>query len=103
MTDALSCPLIEFAYNSAVSSSTGTSPFYSLHGFHPKDPLSLGVLPSERSDAADRVSELQQLHKEVQFLVEKAHQQHKQQADSRRRPHQLQVGDLVKLKTDHIA
>ena len=95
-------PLIEFAYNSALSSSSGTSPFYTLHGFHPKDPLLLGVVSATGSEAADRVLDLQRLYKKVQFLVEQAHRRQKQQTDVKRKDHAINIGDLVKLKSDNI-
>ena len=99
---SLKLSLVEFAFNSTISSVTGTSPFFALHGFNPKDPLSLGIIPPNETEAAHRVKDLQTLHKDIQCLVEKAHLNQKRRADSKRRPHKVKVGDLVKLKTDHL-
>ena len=94
-------PILEFAFNSSPSSSTGTSPFKALHGFQPRSPLSFPP-PTEKCDSSDRVSDLQRLQQDVQVAVERSHQKQKDYADQRRRKQPLTIGDLVKIKTDHF-
>ena len=95
-------PVIEFAFNSTVSSSTGTSPFKALHGFQPRSPLTL-LPPVGQGDSSDRVTDLQRIQRDVQVAVEKSHKTQKDYADQRRREHSISVGDLVKVKTDHFS
>lgn len=60
-------PLLEFAYNSSVHQSIGTSPYFLLYGFHPKEPLDF---ISNRGQVETRTYNLKNESKE--FLEEVA-------------------------------
>ncbi|KAA0032636.1 Transposon Ty3-I Gag-Pol polyprotein [Cucumis melo var. makuwa] len=70
-------PFVEFAYNSAIHSTTHCSPFEVVYGFNPLTPLDLSPLPSNMftSDAASsRVEYIKTLHKEIKERIEKKNQ-----------------------------
>ena len=97
-------PLIEFAYNSTVHSSTKCSPFQACYGFQPVTPMDV-VLPSTDSTSPDltqHIQDLQALHADVQCEVERSHALQARQANLHRRPLTFRINDLVKLKTDNL-
>src|SRR5258708_26336837 len=58
-------PLAEFTYNNAMSATTGVSPFFVNKGYHPRLLTNL-LAPSSSSEAQHYVSDLDQLHSQLQ-------------------------------------
>ncbi|KAF8629910.1 hypothetical protein AX17_005549 [Amanita inopinata Kibby_2008] len=95
-------PLAEFAYNNAPSATTGISPFFANKGYHPN----LTVHPKHNlasQCAHDFAVNLDDLHAMLRENISLA-QKHYQGPTDRRRtpPPQLNVGDSVFIKSDHI-
>src|SRR5258705_6450455 len=64
-------PLAEFAYNNAMSATTGISPFFANKGYHPR--LSTNLLaPSSSSEAQCYVADLDQLHSQLKASITEA-------------------------------
>ncbi|KAF8625776.1 hypothetical protein AX17_006760 [Amanita inopinata Kibby_2008] len=95
-------PLVEFAYNNAPSATTGISPFFANKGYHPN----LTVHPecdlaSQRTH--DFAVNLDNLHAMLRDNISLAQKCYQGPADRRRTPPpQLNVGDSVFVKSDHI-
>lgn len=95
-------PIMEFAYNSRVHSSTKSAPFELLYGFVPTPPIchELGI--------GGKVA-LQMLPVRANVLLEKAKHElqqaqeyQKRYADKRRRPVDFKAGDRVWLSTHNL-
>jgi len=65
-------PLAEFAYNNTLSATTGITPFFSNKGYHPNLTIHLERdLASTR--ACDFVTDLDELHQQLQQHIAEAH------------------------------
>jgi hypothetical protein len=97
-------PIAEFSYNNAVNSSTRQTPFFANYGFHPTTPISLlnpnptGTDPT----AAKYLDTLRDVHTSITHELDLAKAQQSAQANRHRRDLTFQVGDRVRLSTDHI-
>ena len=92
--------MMEYAYNNAVHSSSGYTPFYLCYGRHPLSPVQLLSQVESKNAAADAF--LQQLEEDVTHAMDnlrRAQEKQKQYADKRRRDVEFQVGDEVLLAT----
>ncbi|GJV69023.1 transposon ty3-I gag-pol polyprotein [Tanacetum coccineum] len=86
----------EFAYNSAVHSSTGFSPFEVVYKTSPRHVVDLVDLPEKKNIKANRmVEEVQATHEVVRANITKANAKCKFAADKHRRKKLFQVGDEV--------
>ena len=99
-------PVVEFALNNSVHSSTGTTPFFLNYGRHPHTPLSLQTprmrsasVPSAVKFTADMYDALVKAKK----CLQAAQQRQKAYADTKRSELQLLPGTKVMLKAENIA
>lgn len=95
-------PFAQFCLNNRVNESTGVTPFYTNHGYHP----TFTTVPS--GDAAnpaadDRVSEIERIQKELQASLELAQEIQKRNYDAgvREQP-TFQAGEKVWLEHTNI-
>ena len=97
-------PIAEFSYNNSVSSSTRQTPFYANCGFHPTVPATF-IAPNPSCmdrDAAKYLDTLRDIHTSISRELELAKAQQSEQANRHRRDLTFQVGDRVRLSSDHV-
>ena len=77
-------PLVEFAYNRSVHSSTKYSPFKIVYGFNPLTPLDLTPLPIFKRvnlDGKKKAEIVKHIHKRMKFNIERRTEQYAKQAN----------------------
>ena len=95
--------MVEFAYNNAMHSSTGFTPFFLCYGRHLVSPINMVIQVETKNEAAN--SFLRQLAEDVDQALQnlkKAQDRQKKYADQRRRDLEVQVGDEVLLSTKNL-
>jgi len=92
----------EFAINSAVSPSTGTTPFYANYGYHPATPLDLASQTVSVPAAADVRKNIADITSLVRTKLQEAQDRQQRTANVHRRPASFSVGDQVLLSTANL-
>ena len=99
----LHLPKAEFAYNNSVQASTGHTPFFLNYGQHPRMPMTAVAEGGSRVPAVlDLLRELHTGLEQTKLNIGKAQVRQSRVANSRRRPHDFSVGDLVWLSADNL-
>ena len=97
---------MEFAYNNSEQRSTGQTPFYVLHGFHPRTPLDnynreVSDTPAADVPAAEQfVKQMVEGHEAAAESMRIASQQQKENYDAKRQAADFKKGDWVVLSSD---
>ena len=93
----------EFAYNNSSNATTGQSPFFLNHGYHPRVPSSLlQPQPSPNPSVTEFVESQSAALILAQEAITEAQERQTKNADTRRRDHDFKVGDQVLLSTENI-
>ena len=95
--------MVEFAYNNAVHSSTGFTPFYLCYGRHPVNPMNLLIKMETKNESADKF--IEQLQEDVDQAIQNlrnAQEKQKKYADKKRRDVEFNIGDEVLLSTRNL-
>lgn len=92
-------PLIQLAYNSSVSSATGFSPFFLVHGREPRLPLDVQLGHRSVRNDDDHVQSmlfnLSRARISAAEAIRRSQERSRKYYDQHRRPTDFQVGDLV--------
>ncbi len=95
---ALLLPLVEFAYNNAMSATTGISPFFTNKGYHPRQSTNL-LAPSSSSEAQHYVADLDQLHSQLKVSITEAQECYQKAVDHQQMPSPaFRIGNHVYVK-----
>ncbi len=89
-------PLVEYAYNNTVHSSTGKAPFEIVEGGKKVPPI---LHTKDKIFEADRyVEDWEQAYAKVKYALQRTQEKQKKAADQHRRPLAFALGDWVLLK-----
>ena len=102
-------PDAEFAANNFVNQSTGMTPFFAMHGFHPRSgaepPGTYEVATSPEMEAADKiVARTEATRAWLQDELAWSQEEYERHANTHRQPHpEYRVGDEVYVNARHFA
>jgi hypothetical protein len=69
-------PIAQFAYNNSKHSSTDTSPFYAVYGYHPRLSVALPLTTKNQTLADKRIEHIHHIHEEMRFHIATAQEKH---------------------------
>jgi hypothetical protein len=96
-------PIAQFAYNNSKHSSTNVSPFFAVHGYHPRLSISLPRTNKNSNSADDRVRRLHDVHQEMKFNIALAQESHEYYYNKKViQPPIYKIGDKVWLSSKNI-
>ena len=94
--------LAEFAYNNALSATTGISPFFANKGYHPNISIHLEC-DLTSTHAREFAVDLDELHQELQKQISAAQHRYQLPADARQSPApDFKIGDKVYLNAKFL-
>lgn len=65
-------PMAEFCYNNTIHSSTNQTPFFALHGYHPRFNLQVPRVAASNPTAQTRLQTLKETQEDLQFHIKSA-------------------------------
>jgi hypothetical protein len=65
-------PMAEFCYNNTVHSSTNQTPFFALHGYHPRFSINVPRVASSNPLAHERLTSLKETQDNLKFYIKSA-------------------------------
>ncbi|PHJ23283.1 retrotransposon ty3-gypsy subclass [Cystoisospora suis] len=95
-------PMLEFAYNSTVRSSTKVSPFEMLYGFTPEKPVCRKYGLPMQAPAANLPLQAEVVLRRARRELDKPKLNQQRFANAHRRDVEFKVGDKVWLKVSHL-
>ena len=97
-------PLAEFAYQNALHSSIGCSPFFACYGYNPRMDVSVedNTTEGEVPAAKDRVQKLLKLREDLAKRWQSVADAHARAYDLKHKPMQYAEGDMVMLSTKNL-
>lgn len=91
-----------FGYNTSVNETTNQSPFYLLHGYHPKSIFDYNLISTDTApEILNELEKLNNIRDELPKLLEEKFQKNKKHYDSRRKQIKFIVGEKVLVKTEN--
>ena len=97
-------PLAEFAYNNACSMTTGTSPFRSNYGYHPRASIQAPIRKTDNPTAEGFVEELKSVQEKARGQIKTAQEAQKRNYDRHTKQDPgFKAGDRVWLLRKNIA
>jgi RNase H-like domain found in reverse transcriptase/Reverse transcriptase (RNA-dependent DNA polymerase)/Integrase zinc binding domain/Retroviral aspartyl protease len=93
----------ELSYNNSLQSTTNQTPFYALHGYHPRFNIKIPRVAASSPLAKDRLEELHRVQEDIAFQIKSAQetQEHYYNNKTKEQP-KFAPGDLVMLKRTNI-
>lgn len=96
-------PMAEFCYNNTTHSSTNQTPFFALHGYHPRFSVHVPRVASSNPRAKERLTVLRQTQEDLQFHIKSAQETQERYYNQHATPQpSLKPGDQVWLLRRHI-
>jgi len=91
-----------FGYNTSVNETTNQSPFYLLHGYHPKSIFDYNLISTDTApEILNELEKLNNIRDELPKLLEEKFLKNKKHYDSRRKQIKFIVGEKVLVKTEN--
>src|SRR6266436_9695252 len=95
-------PMAEFAYNNAMNTTTGVSPFFTNKGYHPEFTVDLQVETSS-AEAQAFVADLECIQAELKENIAQAQERYQKNADKHRtEAPELKIGDQAYVKVKFL-
>ena len=96
-------PMVEFAYNNTLYTSTSVTPFFAKYGFHPRFSIAIPASFVDPS-AEQRARLMEEVHHDLSLELSIAQERHKEKADRHRQViPDFKVGDMVWLLRRNIS
>ncbi|KAL4153562.1 hypothetical protein QTP88_001395 [Uroleucon formosanum] len=91
-----------FGYNTSVNETTNQSPFYLLHGYHPKSIFDYNLISTDTApEILNELEKLNNIRDELPKLLEEKFLKNKKHYDSRKKQIRFVVGEKVLVKTEN--
>ena len=94
-------PILELAYNTSISTSTGATPYQVVYGREALTPLDLSM-KTDLPAATDFLDRFHSLWEATKNNILRAQQSQRASANKKRRPMEFMEGDKVMLSTENI-